>query len=458
MRKESKQEAAGLKLKVSYHYKAFKNTTTMIRYCIKGFILCILIATSFTRPMAQQNAPVKVEVRKIGSAYRLFRGGQEYFIKGAGGTNYTDRLVQYGGNSIRTWDTRNGQEVLTRAANLGVTVTMGLNVARERHGFNYDDTAAVRKQLETLRQQVRQLKNNSALLIWGIGNELNLNYTNPKVWDAVNGIARMIHEEDPLHPATTMLAGVNKKEIDYIKARCPDLDLLSFQVYGGLAGLPQQVHNAGWEGAYIVTEWGPTGHWEGLQTSWKAPIEETSSEKAAVYESRYQYGIERDKDKCLGSYVFLWGQKQERTPTWYGLFTEKGEESEVVDAMQFLWSGKWPKNQAPHIYSLQLNGQKAADNVYLKPGQVYEALATAFDPNNDKLTYRWELLNEATNVGVGGDREEKPAAIDHSITLSSNGKAMLTAPAKEGAYRLFVYISDGHNKLATANIPFYVKD
>jgi hypothetical protein len=421
------------------------------------YILLVFFSVACCSVSAQNSAAIKVEIKKIDGSYKLFRGGQPYFIKGAGGTNYMERLAQYGGNSIRTWDSRNGEDVLNKANNLSLTVTMGLNVARERHGFNYDDTTAIKQQLEKLREQVRKYKNYPAILIWGIGNELNLNYKNPKVWDAVNDIAKMIHEEDPNHLTTTMLAGINKKEIDYIKARCPYLDLLSVQVYGGLAAVPQQIKSAGWEGAYMVTEWGPTGHWEGLQTSWKAPIEETSSEKAAVYKSRYEYSMEKDKDKCLGSYVFLWGQKQERTPTWYGLFTEKEEESEVVDVMQFLWSGNWPQNQAPHIYSLQIDHKKVTDNIVLKSGKSYNVLAVAFDPNNDKIIYRWELLEEATKLGDGGDREERPAGIDNAITNSENGKATLKTPVKEGAYRLFVYINDGHNKVATANIPFYVK-
>src|SRR5205823_13614315 len=141
--------------------------------------------------------------------------------------------------------------------------------------------------------------------------------------------------------------------------------------------------SAGWNGPYMVTEWGPTGHWEGPQTPWKASVEETSSEKAAVYKNRYEASVKQDKN-CLGSYVFLWGQKQERTPTWYGLFTEAGEESEVVDVMQYLWSGKWPKNLAPHLYSLQIGGKKATDNIYVKPGNSYEVLTVAADPDNDK--------------------------------------------------------------------------
>ena len=37
--------------------------------------------------------------------------------------------------------------------------------------------------------------------------------------------------------------------------------------------------------------------------------------------------------------------QQERTPTWYGLFTEEGEESEVVDVMQFFMVGQLAKEQ-----------------------------------------------------------------------------------------------------------------
>ncbi len=40
----------------------------------------------------------------------------------------------------------------------------------------------------------------------------------------------------------------------------------------------------------------------------------------------------------------------------------------------------------------------------------------------------------------------------------NNGQATLKAPGKEGAYRLFVYVSDGNNNVATANLPFYIRN
>jgi hypothetical protein len=421
-----------------------------------SFSLHTTYAQTGNSPMAKSEA-VKVELRKTDSTYRLFRNGQPYFIKGAGGSSYPARISAYGGNSIRTWGTRDGQKVLDSARKYGLTVLMGLDVARERHGFNYDDTVAVKKQLEALRKEVIRFKDHPALLAWGIGNELNLQYKNTKVWDAVNDISRMIHETDPNHPTSTMLAGVNKGLVDLIKAKSADLDFLSINTYGALSTLPATLTTAGWEGAYMVTEWGPTGHWESLHTSWKAPIEETSSEKAAVYKSRYEYSIERDRRKCLGSYVFLWGQKQERTPTWYGLFTEKGEESEVVDVMQFLWSGKWPDNKAPHLYSLQVDRKKSLQDIFVKPGSSYEVLALATDPEHDQLTYRWEILTEPTQLSEGGDFEARPRPVDNLLSVTGKGKATLKAPAKEGAYRLFVYVTDGHNNVATANLPFFVK-
>jgi hypothetical protein len=426
-------------------------------------IIPVIFSIAFTSVNAQtsinilQNGPVKVELRLVDSNYQLLRGGEIYFIRGAGGSAYPDRIAAYGGNSIRTWGTRGAQKVLDSANKYGLTVLMGLDVTAERHGFNYDDTAAVAKQIARLREEVLKYKDHPALLAWGIGNELNLQYKNAKVWNAVNDISKMIHQLDPNHPTMTVLAGINKTLVDYIKERATDIDLLAINTYGGLATLPKTIRQSGWNGAYMVTEWGPTGHWESAQTSWKSSIEETSSEKAAVYKSRYEFSIEKDKDKCIGSYVFLWGQKQERTPTWYGVFTEKGEESEVVDVMQYLWSGSWPKNQAPHLYSMQVNGKKSIDNIYLDPNSNNKAIVVAADPDNDKISYRWELMPEPTQLSTGGDFEARPKAIEGLVTSGENGNASFKAPDKEGAYRLFVYVMDGNNNVATANVPFYVK-
>lgn len=406
---------------------------------------------------AYASSAIKVEVRKSENGFQLFREGKPYFVKGAGGTSYLSRLAAYGGNSLRTWSTNNAKAILDSAQENGLTVMMGLALTPERHGFNYNDPIAVKKQFDRVKAEVLKYKDHPALLTWGIGNELNLSYKNPNVWKAVNDIAQMIHDVDPNHPTTTVIAGINKKEIDHIKATAPALDILAINTYGELAFLPEKVKKAGWNGPYMVTEWGPTGHWEGLQTEWNAPIEETSSEKAAVYESRYNYAIEKDKANCLGSYVFLWGQKQERTPTWYGLFTAKGEESEVIDVMHYLWKGEFPRNKAPHVYGFQLNNLKANQNVYLKPNVNYKAQVIAVDPDRDQLTYRWEILHEATKVGEGGDHEDKPETVKMDYKDEGNGKIVVTSPQKTGAYRLFVYVEDGNNKVATANIPFYVK-
>jgi len=422
-------------------------------FCYTTFVLTFFVCDAQTF-----NQPIKTIVQQENNNWQLIRNGLPYFVKGAGGSGHLKQLVACGGNSIRTWDSKEGNKILDSAQKYGLTVLMGLQVTPERHGFNYDDAAAVKKQFEQIKAEVLRLKDYPALLAWGIGNELNLDYKNPKVWNAVNDIAVMIHELDPNHPATTVLAGINKREIDYIKAAGKGIDFLSVNTYGGLATLPKEIINAGWDGPYMVTEWGPTGHWECLQTPWKSAIEETSSEKAAVYKTRYEYGVEKDKATCMGSYVFLWGQKQERTPTWYGLFTEAGEESEVINVIQYLWTGSWPANKAPHIYSLQLNKQKATDNIYLKPGVYLPVAATVTDPENDKLIYRWEILPEPVNLSQGGDHEDSPSPVKNTFTNNrSNGTVTMLTPLKAGAYRVFVYATDGHNNVATANIPFYIK-
>ena len=244
-----------------------------------------VIPLAATRPPAPAG-PVKVTVQQASGRYQLLRAGKPYFVRGAGGGQFPDRVAAYGGNSIRTWSTSGAAEALRAARANGLTVMLGLDVARERHGFNYDDPKAVAEQLARLRTEVLKYKDDPAVLLWGIGNELNLEYKNAKVWNAVNNIAKMIHEVDPNHP-TTVLAGLAPREVALIQAQCPAVDLLSINTYAGLASIPKQVRATGWTGPYLVAEWGPTGHWESQQLPRKAAVEETSSEKAAVYHSRY---------------------------------------------------------------------------------------------------------------------------------------------------------------------------
>jgi hypothetical protein len=312
------------------------------------------------------------------------------------------------------------------------------------------------RQLEATRRQVLRYKDHPALIIWAIGNELNLNYENPKVWDAVNDISKMIHQVDPNHLTTTPLAGVNPQIIAELKKRAPDLDLLAFQTYGDIVNLPHHLKDADWNGPYIVTEWGATGHWESPKTDWGAPLENNSTVKGDLYKMRYETAIAADPKHCLGSYVFLWGQKQERTPTWYGVFLKSGEETASVDSLQYDWTGQWPQERAPHIDDTWLAGKTASQNIHLKPGQTYPARIAAETKSSAVLNYSWEVLRESSEKTVGGDHEATPVPLPNLIADSSKSEIQLQTPAQPGAYRLFVYVSDGHGRAGHANIPFYV--
>jgi len=425
----------------------------LILVTLPGFYSC---GSGKTEP-----GPVKVELRlNEDQCYRLFVDGREMYIKGAGlEFGSVEALARYGGNSFRTWRTRNGQEdaldLLDRAHRNGLLVLMGLDVGRERHGFDYNDTAMVRQQRLDLRKEVIRLKDHPALLGWAIGNELNLEAENLKVYDAVDQISRMIRELDPFHPTTTTLAGIGKREVDYIREHCRDIDFISIQMYGDIVNLQQRINDAGWDGPYMVTEWGATGHWEVARTAWDAAIEQTSSEKAEAVLDRYRGAVLSDTVHCLGSYVFLWGQKQERTPTWYGMFLEDGRKTETVDAISYAWKGSWPENRCPTIRSMILNVQTAYDNIRLEAGQACTAAVEASDHEADTLQYLWELLRESTDLGTGGDMESRPETL--FSTLEHQPAVTFQAPAEPGAYRLFVYVTDTGKGVATANIPFYVE-
>jgi len=430
---------------------------------MKSFIVIVVIGLAISgcspRPAAV-HAPIKVEIVQTESGYQLLRGGEPYTIKGAGmPIDDIQSFAAHGGNSIRNWTTadthQNVQDLLDTAHAHGVTVALCLPMKAERHGFDYNDTDAIAGQLAAFREEVLRYRDHPALLAWIIGNELNHSYTNPAVYDAVNDVAKMIHALDPYHPTTSTVSEIEEDLVREISRRAPELDFVSFQLYGKLFVLRETLEEIGYKKPFMVTEWGAIGYWEMETTEWGTPTEMTSSEKADVFLRGQQDVLASLEGQLIGSYVFLWGQKQERTPTWFGMFMEAGEETEAVDVMHYVWKGTWPDNRAPRVESLSLNGKSARQSVALTAGETYVANFEVLDHENDPLRYRWEVKPESDASKVGGDFEEPVPNIEGLLSNPTAVTTNVTAP-EPGKYRLFAYAYDDHGHAAHANIPFMV--
>lgn len=420
------------------------------------FIAVSLTGLAF-KQLPDGSKPSVVSVKKEKEQFRLYRNGEPYYIKGAGGYNYYEKLKECGGNSIRLWSTQGAKPYLDKAHELGLTVMLGLDLGHERKGFNYNDKKAVKQQFERVKKEILEFKDHPALLMWGVGNEVDQFANNFAVWDAVNDIAKYIHEVDPNHPTTTMLAGVPVKHIKEITKRCPHLDVLSINAFKWIAPVRKDITSAGWSGPYLIGEWGPSGYWESDQVPWGTFIEETSTQKAEVCAERYKVGIRENVDRCIGSYAYYWGWKQARTHTLLSLFSEDGQETGVIDVLQREWTGKERSNRAPSITPIGIDNLATHKGVYLKPSSKHMAYTDAKDPDNDGLYYYWEIYPESTEKKEGGDAEAKPIPLPELI-LDGKSKALsFKAPEKEGPYRIFVTAYDGKNHIATANAPFYVK-
>src|SRR4051812_8698743 len=241
-------------------------------------------------PVAAQaggGMPTAVKVQKDEAGYHLLRDGQPYVIKGGGGRMYLETLKEAGGNSLRTWGEDDLEPLLDRAYELGLTVTIGIWLGQERQGFNYADAEAVHREVEKARGFFRRYRRHPALLMWGLGNEMEGSGDNPVIWRTVNEIALVAKAEDPNHPTMTVIAEAGGRKIAQFQLFCPAVDLLGFISCDGLPTLPRRLTEAGMARPYVITEFGPPGPWEVRKTPWGAPVEPSSTEKAHSYLDNY---------------------------------------------------------------------------------------------------------------------------------------------------------------------------
>lgn len=398
---------------------------------------------------ASETKPAAIPVT-VDAAKGMTRGGQPYFVKGAGGSGNLEQLAARGANSTRTWTTNGLKEILDQAQSLGLTVSAGIWLEPECSWFSYSNPEHCAKQAARVKEEVLLYRDHPALLAWGIGNEVEGDGSNTAFWQQLDRLAKLVKELDPAHPTYTAVAGANEAKVKGLMDHVPHLDFLGVNTYGGVMGLRKHLEKIGWKRPWMLTEWGPRGFWESPKAKSGAPIEQTSSEKAAMIRSAYQTVIRSDGG-CLGSYVFLWGWKFEASATWFGLITHEGETTNAADTLQELWSGKEPANRAPDIQPV-----KGVPPAALTAGSPFEASVQATDPEGDPLTFHWSVLPEPKSHD-GSKAPPMPEAVAGTIASPSGDRVAVKAPPKPGIYRLHVWVKDGNGHAATANMPFEVK-
>ncbi|HEY4198122.1 MAG TPA: glycoside hydrolase family 2 TIM barrel-domain containing protein [Mucilaginibacter sp.] len=409
------------------------------------------------------NGLVAVEVRN--GQYRLLRNGQPYYIKGANiiDCRYLAGLKEAGANSVRIYNTDHADRVLDSAYRLGLTVTISLVMGYADKEMDYNDHKAVAAQLERLKAEVLKYKDHPALLMWGIGNETNLYmgdgpsrfFDHIRLSRAINDVARMIHQADPNHPAVMMVKGGSSNRFHSLF--CDQVDLIA---YNSFEPIGAQLKKSYWKGPYIISEFGQLGYWASRQTEWYNSIEQTSLRKMQFMQRQYSAFLE-DTNNCLGSYAFLWGQKLEYTSTWFSLYTEQGEPTVLTDELKALWTGTSPV-KTTSISGMLIDNKPDSANIYLQGGKRYTARLSLTGPLQNDALLRWEVQKDyAPLLSASYGVQAKQVVAGSTVVLEkkpgcSEYRFDFTAPADEGAFRLFLYLKDGQTKVVTANACFYV--
>ena len=409
-------------------------------------IVCLLLVT-------KMHAAPGVQIVGKDKRFELTRDGEPYLVRGGGGAeNALETLANAGGNSIRLWGDDHLGEVLDRAHKLGLTVTAGIWLGQVRQGFDWSDASGLIAQREHIRAVVEKYKDHPALLVWALGNEMeDPEGKNGAVWSQINNLARLVKEIDPRHPTMTVVAEMGGEKVKNFHALCPDVDILGINSYGGAASVAERYRKLGGTKPFILTEYGPNGIWETNKDAIGAYPEMTSTEKAEAYRRAYRSTVLGSDGLCLGSYAFLWGQKQEVTSTWFSMFLGDGTRLGAAEAVSELWTGKAPANRVPLIKSLTLNCAPIG-----KPGTTGTAVLDASDPEGDPLKITWLLQRDPGEYGSGGDKEEAPPTFPDAIVKTDKQTATIVFPKDGGLYRLFATVRDDHGGGAVANVPLRV--
>lgn len=425
------------------------------------FLLFIGISCKNDRKSELRKHNGRVVIKKERDAYSFYKDGVPFTVKGGAGFTYLKELAEAGGNTIKTWDTVGLSAILDEAQNHHLNVIVGLDIPKSSFLDSfYADTSKANGLIRAFKITIEQYKNHPALLAWCVGNELDFPYK-PKFkpfYNTLNQLINLIHQSDTNHPVTTTLINFQRRTIYNLKLKVPDLDFISINTFGQLNDLEKELSDFTWfwDGPYLITEWSPKGGWESELTAWEVPIENTSTKKAELYTTYYRNYLSNSDGRCLGSLAFYWGNKEEFTHTWFGVFNEDGDKTEVVESLSDCWKNTQTKHYSPQVEYMLLDGKGAKDNILLDTASIHHAqVFLKKGTNTNDLSYKWEIVKEDW-TRYRDEKRKKPVPEQGLFKDSVSTNLTFNTPKAEGPYRIFVTIRSKTGYCATANIPFYV--
>ncbi len=454
-----------------------------------AFLLVIIIFYVFVTRNgtnnSKENKAAEVYVRKTLNGFDLIRNNEPFYIKGAGGNSHLKELREIGGNTIRLYDTLNINQLLDEAYQNKLAVIVDIFIPRFQTDYN---PYSISENNDTLKQNVinfvKKHKTHPAILFWNLGNEIDYptllkkSKRIPTITDLTNifkvikerksfiktfnELIEMIKSEDPNHPVGSCVSTDNFwKRVLSLHLNSPKLDIIGFNIFAPPLKFRNHINKLSHFikiKPYYISEWGMEGPWAQEKTSWEAPIETTSTNKGNQYEYNYKL-FESLFSESVGTVVFHWGQKQERTHTWFNIFDEQGRKNQIYYELRNIWKNRSDTlDFPPQIKYMVLDKKGARDNLVFLPNEIVEAEVLFNNEIDSSLNYNWEIFEEEWYYEGGGKKHLLPEKINGCFINIKNSVAKVKIPSVEGPYRIFVNVYDSFGNLSTANTPFYVLD